>query len=134
MNLIQRLHDTLEYCIDKYQLPPITLRFGKHGAARKQSITIRAYWHLAEELAIASLLHEIAHVIQCVQRVYTHNRQFKDIERELLAEFGLIPVGYNGRTSYYRILTTTNGEHRWHRGISYNQTGMIEGTFGILQV
>ena len=132
MNLIQLLHDTLKYCINRYQLPPITLRFGKHGAIREQSITIRAYWYQPEELAIAALLHQVAHVIQCTQHVYTHNKQFKDLERELLAEFGLCPIGYNQRASYYTTLQTISGGHRWDRGAARNRRDMIEGEFSIL--
>lgn len=131
MSIIQLLSDTLEYCIDKYQLPPVALKFGRHGQVQEQSITIRVFWHQAEELAIAALLHQIAHVIQCTQHVYTHNKQFKDLERELLAEFGLCPIGYNQRASYYTTLQTISGGHRWKREAARNRTDMIEGEFNI---
>lgn len=138
MSIIELLRDTLEYCISEYQLPNIVLKFGKRGQTRQDNqlqwlITIRAFWYQAEELVVASLLHEIAHIIQCTQHAYTHNKQFRDIERTLLADFGLCPIGYNKRASYYTTLQTISGGHHWDRRVAWNQTGIIEGAFSILK-
>ena len=138
MNIVTLLRGVLECCIEKYQLPSVVLKFGKRGQTRQDSqsrwlVTIRAYWHQPEELAIATLLHEIAHVIQCVHHIYTHNKQFRDTERVLLADFGLVPIGYNQRGSWYVTLQTLNGNQSWHRAVAWNQSGLIEGDFAVLK-
>lgn len=134
MNIIQLLRDILGYYIDKYQLPPIVLKFGECGEVREQLIVIRAFWHRAEELAIAALLHEIAHLVQHYRpgKIGEHSEpSFRDIECELLAEFGLAPVRYNRQATYYAVLQTIDGKHRWHRGASHHRTDMIQGIFSI---
>lgn len=139
MSLIQLLQNTLEYCVTKYQLPSVILKFGKQNKCvqRKQQweITVRAYWHQAKELATATLLHQIAHCIQHYQinEIGKHNEpSFKDIECELLTEFGLCPSRYNKQASYYAILQTADGRHRWNRGAAWNRYDIIQGTFSNL--
>lgn len=124
-DIIHLVRDALDYCIEKYQLPPIALRFGEYGQIREQPLTIRVFWYQVKELTIASLLHEVAYLIWH----YKHKKPpFMDTERTLLADFNLRPVRYNRQTSRYATLQTIDKKHYWDRTVVYNQPSVIEGT------
>lgn len=119
----QLLRDVCEYVLDKHGLPAIKLifrlsrgsqiRYWPNGKFR-YSVTVSTIWFGADELAIASLLHELAHLKQHEGGDrFSHNQTFKDLETELLADFGLKPVGY--KRAYYYTLQTINGKHSWRR-------------------
>ena len=120
----QLLRDICECVLDKYGMPTIKLIFS--DARRSQiryrpdgkylySMTITTTWlFMAEELAIASLLHELAHLRHhAAGNQFSHNKDFRNFEIELLADWGLKPVGY--KRAYYYILETTNGKFSWRR-------------------
>lgn len=123
-DIIHLVRAALDYCEAKYQLPPVVLRFGKREQTPRQSLTIRIFWHQVKELTIASLLHEVAYLVQH----YTHKKSsFMDIERMLLADFNLRPARYNRQTSRYTTLQTIDKKHSWDGTVVYNQLNMIEG-------
>ena len=123
----QLLRDICNYVLDKYGLPTVRLRFSniqgsyiKYRSTRNggngYTITVATCWFRAEELGVASLLHEFAHLIQhTLYGKFDHKENFRAIEKELLADFGLRPVGY--RRAYYGTLTTLNGKYQWNRNI-----------------
>jgi len=119
------LQDILKYCQDKYRLPPIKMEYkdvqhSRAGWRYKDGkyiyrITIAKFWFkCGNEVTIASLLHEISHIYQVYHSGYTnHNKYFKEIERMLLADFGLRAKGY--KKAYYYTLETINGKYSWER-------------------
>lgn len=121
----QLLRDICEYVIDKYGMPTIRLIFT--DAQRSQirycprgkylySVTITTTWFTRgiEEIAIASLLHELAHLRHhAAGNCFSHNEDFRSLEIQMLADWGLKPVDY--RRAYYNILQTTNGKFSWRR-------------------
>ena len=119
----QLLRDILHYCVDEYSLPTIQLRFKPnqrskvryHTLTGQYTITVATGWFLrGDELSTATLLHEIAHIMQHVQsHRFSHDQTFKDYERRLLADFGLQPVGYS--RAYYYQLQSINGSIVWNR-------------------
>lgn len=121
----QLLRDICEYVIDKYGMPTIRLiftdtqrsqiRYRPHGKYL-YSVTVTRAWFAreVEELVIASLLHELAHLRHhAAGNRFSHNKDFRSLEIQMLADWGLKPVGY-GR-AYYNILQTTNGKFSWRR-------------------
>lgn len=121
----QLLRDICECVLDKYGMPTIKLIFTDAQCSQIRynpygkylySMTISKSWFRRgiEEIAIASLLHELAHLRHHVAgEEFGHNKDFRKLEIELLADWGLKPVGY--RRAYYSILQTTNGKFSWRR-------------------
>lgn len=121
----QLLRDICECVLDKYGMPIIKLIFTDAQCSQIRyrpdgkylySVTITTRWFARgiEEIAIASLLHELAHLRYHVAgNNFSHNKDFRNLEIELLADWGLKPVGY--KRAYYRILQTINGKFSWRR-------------------
>ena len=121
----QLLRDICEYVLDKYGIPTIKLIFTDAQCSQIRfnpyakylySVTVSKGWFSrgVEEIAIASLLHELAHLRHhAAGNQFSHNKDFRNFEIELLADWGLRPVGY--KRAYYRVLQTINGKFSWRR-------------------
>lgn len=122
-NMEQLLRDVCEYVLNKYGLPTVKLIFSKSRCSSiryrtngkfRYSLTVTTTWFCVDELAIASLLHELAHLRHHVAgNRFSHNKDFRKFEIEMLADFGLKPVGY--KRAYYYTLQTINGKYSWKR-------------------
>ncbi len=119
----QLLRDICECVLDKYGLPTIKLIFSNSRGSQirynpesklRYSMTVSTIWFHADELAVASLLHELAHLRHHVGGAnFSHNKDFRNFEIEMLADWGLKPIGY--KRAYYYTLQTTNGKFSWRR-------------------
>jgi predicted SprT family Zn-dependent metalloprotease len=102
--------------ITKYNLNPIKIRVKEirqgfaYYESRAISIPIWAYLQ-GQDYFRAYVLHELGHFINYdTTKTYGHNENFKKIEKELLAGFGLVPIY---KRVYLKALKNDKGDLVW---------------------
>ena len=110
--------EILSYCLSKHNLNPIkikvkTIRGGcAYYDTRFISIPIWAY-NEGLDYFYAYVLHEIGHFINHDNKgLPGHAGEFKNIEKSLLKDFGLIPI-YS--RAYIKALNNDKGQRIWQR-------------------
>jgi predicted SprT family Zn-dependent metalloprotease len=117
IEVIQKEADELkDLIIEKYNLTPIKLKVKNisrgwaYYDSRYISIPIWAYKY-GWEYFYSYVLHEVSHFINYDRGGITgHTNKFKEIEKELLAGYGLIPIY---KRAYIKELRNDKGDTLW---------------------
>jgi predicted SprT family Zn-dependent metalloprotease len=111
--IAEQLRDLI---VTKYNLEPIKIRVKEisrgwaYYDSRAISIPIWAYLEGLDYFR-AYVLHELGHFINYdTTKTYGHNDNFKRIEKELLAGFGLVPIY---KRVYLKALKNDRGDLVW---------------------